>query len=129
MKREIKFRALRLDNFKWAYGYLEYNYRYETSFIHTTSGVIDDRFVVDSKTVGQFTGLKDSNGVDIYEGDILSNNYNCRGAVRYINGMFLVDMKYDESILTNDADEAAFRLVSVASISVVIGNIHKNKSK
>ena len=67
--RQIKFKAKRLDNGEWAKGSLVKT-PYGT-FIEWYEDSICNKVQIDPSTVCQFTGLKDSDGKEIWEHDIV----------------------------------------------------------
>lgn len=68
--REIKYRGKRLDNGEWIEGDLLRMLDHWFIFPNPAPEGID-KYAVDPATVGEFTGLKDKNGKEIYEGDVI----------------------------------------------------------
>lgn len=122
--REIKFRGNRVGNGKWVYGVPLYSVVGAKVIIDTIQSYEDLRFyTVIPETVGQFTGLHDKNGKEIYEGDIciVSLSYfkikNEKATVIFHNGAF--QFQYGcEKFFSKPHD--AWDEVDV------IGNVHTN---
>lgn len=137
--REIKFRGQDFETGEWIYG--SYNgvnagaadvfIIYEKEIFDPVSlGFIDTEIVekeVKEETVGQYTGLKDKNGVEIFEGDILrwtdENNESDDYQVIFEAPSFkYAHLEHPDYI----GGTAAFTELEAESDFEVIGNIYEN---
>lgn len=109
--REIKFRGKRPFIGGWIYGLLDIQGNDVEIFNRE-----NDTFrkgVVIPETIGQFTGLYDKNGKEIYEGDIVKLNYpKIIGLVVFDSGSFYTQK-----------DNGHYSLKGY-TIHEIIGNIH-----
>lgn len=141
--REIKFRGKRLKDGKWLYGSLA-DYRFEIRSIEDKKKIIFDNIVgfatdnfsfvvkdcaVDPATIGQYVGLLDCNGREIYEGDMLEcPNVPTISLEVYYNpakGSFcLAEHTHTEGVL-NGTTPIGEMLMHYPNMHI-IGNIHDN---
>lgn len=123
---EIKFRGKRVDNGEWVYGYyLVSGKNHHSPNLHFI--YVDERglnlyagltaYKITPESIGQFTGLTDKNGVEIYKGDICMHNGKIAQIV-FWEGAFIFNVYYiHDYSLTNFACCRTFE---------VIGNIYEN---
>lgn len=115
--REILFRGKRVDNEEWIEGYLYRISEKMNPFIMLPDSK-GESYEVDSKTVGQYTGLADRNGKKIFEDDIVTlpryGGGKTKSVVYFSGGKFAVN-----------GSNYAFKDICPKNMSV-IGNIYDN---
>ena len=121
MKREIKFRGKDIYTEEWIYGNLVNIEEDRYAVLPVTNTMRGDTiamYEVTPDTVGQFTGIHDTQGKEIYEGDILriSISKNGIGDVRWgeEQAAFIVQMKNSS------------QWYNLWKGSTIIGNVHDN---
>ena len=121
--RTIKFRGKDRRTGKWFYGNLYVkDTRGRTHICTPERGCFD----IDPETVGQFTGLMDKNGNEIYEGDILKwEKDGLMYVVKFWHGMFYASVEE-----CNDGIFGGFPLQALTKHDdkkcKIAGNIHDN---
>lgn len=77
MERKIKFRGKNIHTGEWLYG--DYHREGKMHYITKSGDYLREyapiEFIVDGKTIGQFVGVTDEHGKEVFEGDVLEADY------------------------------------------------------
>lgn len=136
MKREILFRGKRVDNGEWVYGKGLQQCKDElgNEIVAIFKDVVKSKNCIKKKgrhtlyyvpvkaeTLGQFTGLKDKNGKNIFEGDIVSLGDDLH--------YFTFNIKYGSFMAASIKEDTGMLLFQRTITNcgyAIIGNIHDN---
>ena len=115
--RTIKFRGKSILYDEWLYGDLVHSADNKRFGILVNDKDSYDECEVVPDTVGQFTGLYDCNGKEIYEGDILDFN-GLTAEVRFVRGAFAF-------LVNGYLDDELYGDCRTDLFAKVIGNVYE----
>lgn len=143
MKREIKFRGLGVHSKDWFYGTYHYSLDDSLHYIVNREKFLLERGrpylhnaevnVVDKESIGQYSGLTDKNGKEVYEGDIMARKKDdfTTGDIQFSHGIFGIEWfrnKRHKDMIGSWGQLHNLRRLDDDLIQelIVIGNIYEN---
>ena len=114
--RTFKFRGKGIKSGQWFYGSVV-PFGNSAYIFKMFRLLLMEHAEVDPATVGQFTGLFDKNGKEIYEGDIVRHDENSK----------CYSIIYEEPMFRFAPNDDCFAFLNHPELLEVIGNIHDNK--
>lgn len=110
MSREIKFRAWNITNQMWLK-------RFNANLLN-----IGDLSNVE---INQYTGLKDKNGKEIYEGDILKYNFPYDGRLKHISPVTYLETQASFGVIDFYGNNIPLYDIPANNCFEIIGNIYE----
>ena len=148
--REYKFRGKKASNGEWVCGYLA---EIETDWDFYNGSMMPTKYnkviietnlstrpmtIIEPKTIGQYTGLKDKNNTKIYEGDILKHYslteqmqkdllHQIIGKAVKEKGMTYIVGKMNNGYIDEEIKTTNYKALLLSpELFEIIGNIHEN---
>lgn len=132
MNRDIKFRLwskigkkfIETDNPDLDFVINNNGYLYSIEYCYGETCILPQ---MDTEVL-QFTGLKDRNGKEIYEGDILKYNFPYDGRLKHVSPVKFLETEASFGIKDRYGNEIPLYTISANNYFEVIGNIYENKN-
>lgn len=125
--RELKFRAWDKENEEYMNGY-DVLLKYDGSVISRYALAVFDTDMPVNVIIEQYTGLKDKNGREIYEGDIIQEEIDFNS--KMTDGVFTYVVEWDSDTLCyglrGNSNSIHDELWEVNASVEIIGNVHEN---
>ena len=135
--REIKFRGRNYDGI-WMYGYLiptpkpqiHLNNKHCVCACPQVMSKVDIvHYEVEENTIGQYTGLKDKKGKEIYEGDIILWR-NQKYVVKFQSGMFYASVEeFNKDVYGGFPLWGLVEYHDEPDCGIIVGNIYEYKEE
>lgn len=131
MSREIKFRAwLKEENKMVIVETIDFS---EKSIQYLEKNEIIDAYLLritflEDIELMQYTRIKDKNGKEIYEGDILKYNFPYDGRLKHVSPVKFLETEASFGIKDRYENEIPLYKITANNYFEVIGNIYENKN-